>query len=41
MATLYRIGEVQIHLLGTNGFHAKAKNEIFTAAVVVRTSKGS
>ena len=32
MATLYKIGEVQIRLLGTNGFHVKAKSEIFTAA---------
>ena len=25
-------GEVHFHLLGTNGYHAKAKNERFTAA---------
>ena len=30
--TSYKIGEVQFRLLGTNGFHVKAKNERFTAA---------
>ena len=30
--TLYKIGEVYFRLLGTNGFHVKAKNERFTAA---------
>ena len=30
--TLYKIGEVHFRLLGTNGFHVKAKNERFTAA---------
>ena len=30
--TLYRIGEVHFRLLGTNGFHVKAKSERFTAA---------
>ena len=29
---MYKIGEVQFRLLGKNGFHAKAKNERFTAA---------
>ena len=29
---LYKIGEVHFRLLGTNGFHVKAKNERFTAA---------
>ena len=29
--TLYKIGEVHFRLLGTNGFHLKAKNERFTA----------
>ena len=28
----YKIGEVHFCLLDTNGFHAKAKNERFTAA---------
>ena len=32
LVTLYKIGEVHFCLLGTNGFHAKAKNERFTAA---------
>ena len=30
--TLYKIGEVHCRLVGTDGFHAKAKNERFTAA---------
>ena len=30
--TGYKIGEVHVCLLDTNGFLAKAKNEIFTAA---------
>ena len=30
--TLYKIGGVHFRLLGTNGFHVKAKNERFTAA---------
>ena len=29
---LYKIGGVRFRLLGTNGFHVKAKNERFTAA---------
>ena len=29
---LYKIGELHFRLLGTNGFHDKAKNERFTAA---------
>ena len=32
LETLYKIGEVHFRLLGTNGFHARAKNERFTAA---------
>ena len=28
----YKIGEVHFRLLGTNGYHVKAKNERFTAA---------
>ena len=30
--TLCKIGEVYFRLLGTNGFHVKAKNKRFTAA---------
>ena len=30
--TSYKIGQVHFRLLGTNGFHVKAKNERFTAA---------
>ena len=29
---MYKISEVHVRLLGTNGFHANAKNERFTAA---------
>ena len=32
LVTSYKIGKVPSRLLGTNGFHAKAKNEILTAA---------
>ena len=32
LVMLYKIGEVHFRLLGTNGFHAKAENERFTAA---------
>ena len=32
LITLYKIGELHFHLLGTNGFHVKAKSERFTAA---------
>ena len=32
LITLYKIGEVHFRLLGTNGFHVKAKNERFTTA---------
>ena len=32
LITLYKIGGVHFRLLGTNGFHVKAKNEKFTAA---------
>ena len=32
LVTFHKTGEVFSHLLGTNGFHAKAKNERFTAA---------
>ena len=41
LVTLYKIGEVHFHLLGTNGFHVKAKTERFIplrASVVDRTS---
>ena len=31
-ATLYKLGEVYFLLLGTTGFHIKAKNENFGAA---------
>ena len=30
--TLDKMGELHFRLLGTNGFHVKAKNERFTAA---------
>ena len=32
LVTLYKLGEVHFHFLGTNGFHVKAKNERFTIA---------
>ena len=32
LVSMYKIGEVHFRLLGTNGFHAKVKNERFTAA---------
>ena len=32
LITLYKIGEVHFHLLGTKGFHAKARSERLTAA---------
>ena len=32
LITLYKIGELPFRLLGTNGFHVKAKDERFTAA---------
>ena len=32
LVTLYKKGKVHFRLLGTNGFHGKAKNERFTAA---------
>ena len=37
----YKMGKVHFRSLGTNGFHAKAKNEdlLLQARVVVRTSK--
>ena len=31
LVTLYKIGKVHFCLLGTNGYHLKAKNERFTA----------
>ena len=31
LVMLYKVREVHFRLLGTNGFHAKAKNERFTA----------
>ena len=42
LATVYKIGEEQFLLLGTNGFYVKAKNErylLLRARVVVRTLK--
>ena len=32
LITLYKIGEGHFHLLGTKGFHAKARSERFIAA---------
>ena len=32
LVTLYKIGGVHFRLLGTNGFHVKAKTERFTSA---------
>ena len=32
LITLYKLGELHFSLLGTNGFHVKAKSERFTAA---------
>ena len=32
LITLYKIDELHFRLLGTNGFHVKAKSERFTAA---------
>ena len=32
LVTLYKIGGVHFRLLGTIGFHVKAKNDRFTAA---------
>ena len=32
LITLYKIAGVHFRLLGTNGFHVKAKNERFTAS---------
>ena len=32
LITSYKIGGVHFRLLGTNGFHVKAKNERFTVA---------
>ena len=32
LITLCKIGELHFRLLGTNGFHVKAKSERFTAA---------
>ena len=31
LITLYKVGEVYFRLLGTNGFHVKAKSETFSA----------
>ena len=33
LITLHKIGELHFRLLGTNGFHEKAKSERFTAAI--------
>ena len=32
LVKLYKIGELYFRLLGTNGFHVKEENEMFTAA---------
>ena len=32
LVTLYKIGELHFRVLGTNGFHIKAKTERFIAA---------
>ena len=32
LITLYKIGELHFRMLGTNGFHVKAKGERFAAA---------
>ena len=32
LITFYKIGELHFRLLGTNGFHVKAKGERFTVA---------
>ena len=32
LVKLYKVGEMQFRLLGTNGFHIKAKKERFSAA---------
>ena len=32
LVTLYKIGEVNFRVLGTNGYRVKAKNKKFTAA---------
>ena len=34
LITLYKIGELHFRLLGTNGFHVKAKSKKFTAATL-------
>ena len=36
LVTLHKIGGVHFRLLGTNGFHVKAKSERFTAASFCR-----
>ena len=40
MLVIYEMGEVYFHLLGTNGFHAKAENEdsLLRPGIIVRTS---
>ena len=39
MLVMYEMGEVYFHLLGTNGFHAKAENEdSLLRPGIVRTS---
>ena len=32
LVTLYEVGKLSFHFLGTNSFHVKAENERFTAA---------
>ena len=45
LVMLYKIGELHLRLLGTNGFHGKTKNGkftvpcTFTALVIVRARK--
>ena len=39
LVTLYKMGELHLLLLGTKNFHAKAKDLLLRACVVVRTSK--
>ena len=39
LVTLYKISELHLLLLGTKGFHANAKNKIFTAAGLALSSE--
>ena len=41
LATLYKMGEVSFHFIGTNSFHIKAENERFSVvggAVVITSN---